>query len=449
MRKLTNILVLILSFFCFTNLFAQSDVFVNGYYKKNGTYVQPHFKTAPNSSMFDNYSTKGNFNPYTGKPGWIDPYSKVSSSYYSAIPYSYRHNYENLFTYLNKKDFYNYFKIVDAFDYQYKLFFTGLFKLNINETKEANQIFDILRKNKGSSSFIYEESNYWFDITSKYLDADKEFENLYASSAKYDIDGNYQPLENQLNSVRNPLNFYHKYLIKFTTDWHRHKYPEAKRSLDSLIVYSSGDELQDSLVASYDDIVANLRNMQNTLDTRLNETYYYSIDNVISNLRYFLVNKATPISELKKACFTLLKEECTFEDTLYHRSLNDTSNDNRGYPKYDYLKFYLHVSEKYGDTIAIISLGFFDDSSYLFYKKELSEFTKVHDAKNSLVFNFREPDEKVKGLEYLINDPLVGGLTAETIENSESKYTGKKYRLYFYCIIDSSGNFKNLSGLFK
>ncbi|MBK9938342.1 MAG: hypothetical protein IPP02_08105 [Chitinophagaceae bacterium] len=207
MRKLNTILIVFLSIFNITNLFAQSDVFVNGYYRKNGTYVQPHFKTAPNSSMFDNYSTKGNFNPYTGKPGWIDPYSKVSSSYYSAMPYSYRPNYENLFAYLNKKDSYNYFKIVNAFDYQYKLFFTGLFKLNNNETKEANQILEILRKNKGANSFISEESNYWFDITSKYLDADEEFENLYASSAKYDKDGNYPALETQLKNVRNPLNF--------------------------------------------------------------------------------------------------------------------------------------------------------------------------------------------------------------------------------------------------
>ena len=40
-----------------------------GYLKKDGTYVQPHEKTAPNKSKDDNYSTKGNENPYTGKKG--------------------------------------------------------------------------------------------------------------------------------------------------------------------------------------------------------------------------------------------------------------------------------------------------------------------------------------------------------------------------------------------
>ncbi|MBK8611865.1 MAG: hypothetical protein IPL84_18525 [Chitinophagaceae bacterium] len=369
MRKLATIIIVFLSIFSFTSLFAQSDTYVNGYYKKNGTYVQPHFKTAPNNSMFDNYSTKGNYNPYTGKPGWIDPYSKVSSSYYSAIPYSYRPSYEKLFLYLNKKDSHNYFKIVDAFDYQYKLFFTGIFKLNNNDTKEANQIFDILRKNKGSSSFIFEESTYWFNITSTYLDADEEFNKLYASSAKYDRDGNYPALENQLNSVRNPLNFYHKYLIKFNADWQRHKYYEAKNSLDSLIAYSSGDELQDSLIAAYDDIVANMNNMQNTLDTRLNGTYYYDIENMINNLKFFLVNGKMPISELKRACFKLFKEGNTVEDTVFRRTLNDTSNYNIANSKDDFLKFHIHVSKKHRDTTRIISLQFFDDSSFLFYKK--------------------------------------------------------------------------------
>ncbi len=42
---------------------------VNGYAKKNGTYVAPHQQTALNKTRLDNYSTKGNVNPYTGKAG--------------------------------------------------------------------------------------------------------------------------------------------------------------------------------------------------------------------------------------------------------------------------------------------------------------------------------------------------------------------------------------------
>lgn len=48
-------------------------VHVKGYYRSNGTYVQPHYRSSPNGTVLDNYSTKGNINPYTGKEGTINP----------------------------------------------------------------------------------------------------------------------------------------------------------------------------------------------------------------------------------------------------------------------------------------------------------------------------------------------------------------------------------------
>ena len=45
------------------------DVYVHGYTRKDGTYVQPHYRTSPNSTRNDNYSTRGNINPYTGELG--------------------------------------------------------------------------------------------------------------------------------------------------------------------------------------------------------------------------------------------------------------------------------------------------------------------------------------------------------------------------------------------
>ena len=50
------------------------DVQVQGYYRNNGTYVQPHHRSSPDSSKFNNYSTSGNINPYTGQSGTVDPY---------------------------------------------------------------------------------------------------------------------------------------------------------------------------------------------------------------------------------------------------------------------------------------------------------------------------------------------------------------------------------------
>lgn len=50
------------------------SVSTRGYTRSNGTYVQPHYRTAPNSTRSDNWSTRGNVNPYTGKAGTRDPY---------------------------------------------------------------------------------------------------------------------------------------------------------------------------------------------------------------------------------------------------------------------------------------------------------------------------------------------------------------------------------------
>lgn len=46
-----------------------------GYAKRNGTYVSGHYKTRSDSFRSNNYSTRGNINPYTGKRGTKDPYS--------------------------------------------------------------------------------------------------------------------------------------------------------------------------------------------------------------------------------------------------------------------------------------------------------------------------------------------------------------------------------------
>lgn len=52
-----------------------AQVRVKGYTRKDGTYVAPHYRSSPNSSKLDNYSTQGNYNPYTGKRGTVNPYS--------------------------------------------------------------------------------------------------------------------------------------------------------------------------------------------------------------------------------------------------------------------------------------------------------------------------------------------------------------------------------------
>ncbi|WP_078864258.1 hypothetical protein [Streptomyces sp. AcH 505] len=46
---------------------------VGGYTTQRGTYVQPYQATNPNRTQYDNYSTRGNVNPYTGQVGTRTP----------------------------------------------------------------------------------------------------------------------------------------------------------------------------------------------------------------------------------------------------------------------------------------------------------------------------------------------------------------------------------------
>ncbi len=40
---------------------------------RNGTYRSGYYHTNPDSSKLNNWSTRGNVNPYTGKKGYRDP----------------------------------------------------------------------------------------------------------------------------------------------------------------------------------------------------------------------------------------------------------------------------------------------------------------------------------------------------------------------------------------
>ena len=60
-------LILLIVFVSFVT-FGQ-DVYVEGYFKSNGTYVAPHYRSRPDNSFQNNYSSFGNTNPYTNKKG--------------------------------------------------------------------------------------------------------------------------------------------------------------------------------------------------------------------------------------------------------------------------------------------------------------------------------------------------------------------------------------------
>ena len=56
-----------------TALSAIAQTHVQGYTRKDGTYVAPYVRTAPDHTNLNNYSTQGNYNPYTGSAGTVQP----------------------------------------------------------------------------------------------------------------------------------------------------------------------------------------------------------------------------------------------------------------------------------------------------------------------------------------------------------------------------------------
>ena len=65
----------------------EAQTWVNGYTKSNGTYVSGHYRSSPDNTTLNNYSTKGNTNPFTGKAGTKSPsynYSTPSYNYNSS-----------------------------------------------------------------------------------------------------------------------------------------------------------------------------------------------------------------------------------------------------------------------------------------------------------------------------------------------------------------------------
>jgi hypothetical protein len=68
MKRATTFLA-ILALSLGTSIAAQGAVHVRGYYRSNGTYVQPHWRSSPDGNFSNNWSTYPNINPYTGAVG--------------------------------------------------------------------------------------------------------------------------------------------------------------------------------------------------------------------------------------------------------------------------------------------------------------------------------------------------------------------------------------------
>lgn len=75
MKKIIAVLILFVGLLSFSSSVEARTVRVKSYYKPStGTYVAPSYRTSPNKTKLDNFSTKGNYNPYSGKKGTTNPY---------------------------------------------------------------------------------------------------------------------------------------------------------------------------------------------------------------------------------------------------------------------------------------------------------------------------------------------------------------------------------------
>lgn len=58
-----------------------NDVYVRGHLERDGSYVQPHHRTAPDGMLWNNYSTQGNINPWTGQKGYVNRSQQKTNPY--------------------------------------------------------------------------------------------------------------------------------------------------------------------------------------------------------------------------------------------------------------------------------------------------------------------------------------------------------------------------------
>ena len=82
MKVIITIIISLSSLFSFVVLgqVNSKHVSVSDYYKSDGTFIPSHYRTSPNNTNRDNFSTRGNVNPYTGSVGNIEPDSKRNNN---------------------------------------------------------------------------------------------------------------------------------------------------------------------------------------------------------------------------------------------------------------------------------------------------------------------------------------------------------------------------------
>jgi hypothetical protein len=115
-KKRTKLFISILAFFVFLTSvsFANAYVSVDGYYRNDGTYVEPYVRSEPNGVRYDNYGYDGgdlyndSYNDPSYSSDWNSPSWDTDPNYYQG---------ESLYE-SNSVDYYDSYDY-DSYDYDY------------------------------------------------------------------------------------------------------------------------------------------------------------------------------------------------------------------------------------------------------------------------------------------------------------------------------------------
>ena len=85
MKRLITILLATV-IVCVASSSVNAYVRVRGYFRSNGTYVMPHYRSNPDGNFYNNWSTYPNVNPFTGTIGTRrTPSYNYMGSYYPRV----------------------------------------------------------------------------------------------------------------------------------------------------------------------------------------------------------------------------------------------------------------------------------------------------------------------------------------------------------------------------
>jgi hypothetical protein len=118
------------------------QVRVRGYYRKDGTYVRPHYRSNPDGNPYNNWSYPGNTNPYTGKAAGGNPET------YLANYYKTKSSYNRTYYVYDSDKFDDYYTLTNLTDYR------GMSDYNNYYTSKGSIVYDSKRKFK-----LYDNSN--------------------------------------------------------------------------------------------------------------------------------------------------------------------------------------------------------------------------------------------------------------------------------------------------